>query len=67
MDNKRKSRNYYNQGNYQKRSKQFNIDIGMSGFLCTCNFREKECVRDAYKLLNEYDEIVNSPEQKQQV
>ena len=26
----------------------------MTGFLCTCNFREKECVRDAYKILEEF-------------
>jgi hypothetical protein len=29
---------------------------GMKGFLLTTNFRESDCVREAYNLLNEYDD-----------
>ncbi|KAK2577163.1 hypothetical protein KPH14_003320 [Odynerus spinipes] len=37
---------------------KYKEETGMTGFLCTCNFHEKRCVRDAYKLLNEFaDEI----------
>ena len=37
---------------------------GMSGFLITCNNREKEAVREAYNLLNEYADKVFGPELK---
>lgn len=30
------------------------LEPGFSGFMITCNFREKECVRESYTLLNEY-------------
>lgn len=39
---------------YRKNFKQLSLESGMTGFLCTCNFREKECVRDAYRLLEEF-------------
>ncbi|XP_012342033.1 THUMP domain-containing protein 1 homolog [Apis florea] len=55
---KRKKNYFHNHGNNKKKRKQFNLEPGMKGFLCTCNFSEKECVRDAYKILNEFaDEI----------
>ncbi|KAG7211888.1 hypothetical protein KM043_011099 [Ampulex compressa] len=38
----------------------------MTGFLCTCNFREKDCVRDAYKLLDEFaDELYGSQKEQE--
>lgn len=30
------------------------LEPGIKGFLATCNFREKDCVRECYNLLNEY-------------
>lgn len=45
---------------YIKCAKKAKTDDGKSlcpnlkGFLCTCNDREKDCVREAYNLLNEY-------------
>lgn len=36
----------------------------MTGFLCTCNFREKECVRDAYKILEEFSSELYGPIEK---
>lgn len=30
------------------------LRANLKGFLCTCNDREKDCVREAYNLLNEY-------------
>lgn len=39
--------------NHKKR-KLFTIEPGMTGFLCTCNFHEKGCITDAYKLLNQF-------------
>lgn len=29
---------------------------GMRGFICTCNFNEKRCIREAYNILNEYSD-----------
>ncbi|XP_076247491.1 THUMP domain-containing protein 1 [Calliopsis andreniformis] len=62
MDIQKRKKNYYqNNGNTQKKRKQFILEPGITGFLCTCNFHEKDCVRDAYKLLNEFaDEIYGS-------
>ncbi|XP_012153190.2 THUMP domain-containing protein 1 [Megachile rotundata] len=64
MDVQKRKRNYYYNNN-KKKHKQFNLEPGMRGFLCTCNYREKDCVRDAYKLLNEFaDEIYGSNTKK---
>ncbi|XP_055306819.1 THUMP domain-containing protein 1 homolog [Sitodiplosis mosellana] len=46
MDNKK----YYKN---QNKPKNF-LEPGIRGFLATCNFREKDCVRECYNLLNEY-------------
>ena len=35
----------------------------MKGFLITCNNREKEAVKEAYNLLNEYADKLYGPEQ----
>lgn len=40
--------------------KKANIDINLKGFLCSCNNREKECIREAYNLLNKYAELLYS-------
>lgn len=37
-----------------KRTRTNFMEVGQRGFLATCNFREKDCVREAYNLLNEY-------------
>ncbi|OXU24577.1 hypothetical protein TSAR_003265 [Trichomalopsis sarcophagae] len=58
MEGKKKRKNYFsNQGNDYKR-KRLSLEPGMRGFLCTCNFREKECVREAYNLLEEYSDKI---------
>ena len=66
MEGKKKRKNYFsNQGNDGKKRKRLMLECGMKGFLCTCNFREKDCVREAYNLLNEYAEKVYGPTEKQ--
>jgi len=35
-----------------KKRKQFVLEPGMTGFLCTCNFHERGCITEAYRLLN---------------
>lgn len=37
----------------QNRARNF-IEPGIKGFLATCNFREKDCVRECYNLLNDF-------------
>ncbi|KAL0112085.1 hypothetical protein PUN28_013366 [Cardiocondyla obscurior] len=49
-----RKRNYKYAGNRHdhKKRKQFVLETGLTGFLCTCNFHERGCVADAYRLLN---------------
>ncbi|XP_050301065.1 THUMP domain-containing protein 1 homolog [Anthonomus grandis grandis] len=47
-------RQFYNR-NAQKRP---TIDINLKGFLCSCNNREKDCVRESYNLLNKYADVL---------
>jgi len=63
--NKRK-KNYYAsfKGKHAKGS-HYQLSPGLSGFLFTCNNREKECVRESYNLLNEYiDKIADDDKSK---
>lgn len=50
---------------FQSRPNRFKyLEPGFRGFMITCNFREKDCVRESYTILNEYaanwtdDEVV---------
>ncbi|KAL0276557.1 UNVERIFIED_CONTAM: hypothetical protein PYX00_004116 [Menopon gallinae] len=40
------------------------LEPGLVGFLCTCNgkFREKDCLREAYNILNEYADELFGPQ-----
>ncbi|CAO1415618.1 unnamed protein product [Diamesa serratosioi] len=52
------------------------LEPGIQGFLASCNFREKDCVRESYRLLNEYademygkanqDDVVAKPEEEEE-
>lgn len=46
-DNKKK---FY----FRKSRNKYFMEPGFRGFFCTCNFREKDCVKEAYNILNEY-------------
>lgn len=59
---KRKKNYFQSHESDQKKRKQFYLEPGMKGFLCTCNFSEKECVRDAYKLFNEFADEIYGPD-----
>ncbi|CAG2061211.1 unnamed protein product [Timema podura] len=61
---KRRKPNYYAQ--QHRRPKEFSLKPGLKGFICSCNNREKECIREAYNILNEYADKF-FPEQKAQV
>lgn len=50
-----------------KKSRISCLDINMRGFLCSCNNREKECVSEAYNILNKYAEpLMKQPETVEQ-
>nr|CAD7266044.1 unnamed protein product [Timema shepardi] len=59
---KRRKPNYYAQ--QHRRPKEFSLKPGLKGFICSCNNREKECIREAYNILNEYADKF-FPEQKE--
>jgi len=46
-------KSYYYQAKKQCSGRQM-LDAGLKGFLITCNCMEKQTVREAYNLLNEY-------------
>lgn len=50
MGDTRKKKKFY----FRKRSNKYFLEPGFRGFFCTCNFREKDCVKEMYNLLNEY-------------
>ncbi|BET03273.1 Thump domain-containing protein [Nesidiocoris tenuis] len=53
MGRGKKRKNYYSDFKKDKRWRGV-LDVGMKGFMCACNLRIKECIREAYNLLNEY-------------
>lgn len=50
MGDTRKKKKFY----FRKRRNKYFLEPGFRGFFCTCNFREKECIKEVYNLLNEY-------------
>ena len=49
---------YHLKKSFEKSKKRLNLETGMKGFFCTCNFHEKDCIKEAYNLLNEYADKV---------
>lgn len=49
---------------YQPNRKQY-LEVGQKGFLATCNFNEKDCVRECYNLLNQCADELYGPEDKE--
>lgn len=60
---KRKKKQYYS----QKRQRRFEITAGLKGFLCSCNFNERDCVKESYNLLNKYADKLYPPKEKEEV
>ena len=55
----RKRKPWFTGGGGSSSKKQQNCDLfkdGLKGLLVTCNLKEKECLRETYSLLNEYNE-----------
>ncbi|KAK4877616.1 hypothetical protein RN001_010122 [Aquatica leii] len=48
----------------QKR-KKYVLEPGLKGFFCSCNVREKDCVKESYNVLNEYADELYGAENKE--
>lgn len=58
MDKGNKPRN--TKKKFYNKNRNF-MEPGQRGFLATCNFREKDCIRECYQLLNEYADLLYGP------
>lgn len=58
-----KRRQQYTPSGHKRR--RYTLEPGLRGFICSCNFKEKECIREAYNILNEYGDMVYGPESNQ--
>lgn len=64
---KRKKSWYKRQAFLNKRVKTgHRLEAGQKGFIITCNEHEKDAVREAYNILNEYAEKLYGPEEVRQ-
>lgn len=57
---KRKKKQFYKQ--FSKKQRYGALQPGVIGILITCNKNEKQCVREAYNILNEYGDKLFGPE-----
>ncbi|KAK4302656.1 hypothetical protein Pmani_025271 [Petrolisthes manimaculis] len=62
-NNKRQKSYYINTAKRYKGQNNNVLRSGLKGFLCTCNFHERDCVREAYNLLNQFADRLYGPEQ----
>lgn len=61
MSDKRKpTGNYHNKA--FKKHRKYDVGPNMAGFLCTFNFQDKGCQREAYNILNKYADKLYGPE-----
>ncbi|XP_038064339.1 THUMP domain-containing protein 1-like [Patiria miniata] len=60
---KKRSKAFYIQSSSNKKMRRDkSLDVGMRGFLLTCNRTEQLCVREGYSLLGEYADKLYGPE-----
>lgn len=60
---KKRPKSYYIKcANKKPKRDSWKLEVGMKGFLVTCNNNEKGAVRDAYNILNEYADKLYGPE-----
>ncbi|XP_037094192.1 THUMP domain-containing protein 1-like [Pollicipes pollicipes] len=65
-EKKRKQKQYYAKQAKRAKFEKRKLHPGLRGFLCTTNNKERECVREAYNLLNEYANEMFGAEQELQ-
>ncbi|KAL5019405.1 hypothetical protein ScPMuIL_005127 [Solemya velum] len=61
--NKKRKKSYYKKCSNKRQKFLNSLDVGMRGFLITCNNNERQAVRESYNILNEYSDILFGPEQ----
>lgn len=59
--NSKKDKKFNNRSNWYKSPKKQTLEVGIRGFLATCNYREKDCVRECYNILNHYADQLYGP------
>ena len=62
MDKKRKKGYYIKCAKGKKAKYSHVLEAGIQGFIITCNNAERQAVKDAYSLLNEYADKLYGPE-----
>ncbi|XP_069124551.1 THUMP domain-containing protein 1-like [Argopecten irradians] len=60
---KKRPKSYYLKCSQQNKRKVNRLESDIRGFLLTCNSHEKDAVREAYSLLNEYATEIYGPEE----
>ncbi|KAF5278100.1 hypothetical protein FQR65_LT03616, partial [Abscondita terminalis] len=45
--------------------KKYVLQPGLKGFFCSCNVRERDCVKESYNILNEYADKLYGPEKQE--
>ncbi|XP_006819006.1 THUMP domain-containing protein 1-like [Saccoglossus kowalevskii] len=58
----KRGKSYYRKSSNKRRKVHGILNVGMRGFLLTCNRDEKACVRDGLNLLTEYADLFYGPE-----
>ena len=67
MSEKTKRKHYY-VNDFRKKQKLYTLSAGMKGFICSCNNnKEKECIREAYNILNKYFDQIQAKEDDKEV
>jgi len=50
---------FYGKKKYNFKDSRLKLQPDMKGFLCTCNYGEKDCQKEAINLLREYSEEID--------
>ncbi|XP_025190748.1 THUMP domain-containing protein 1 [Melanaphis sacchari] len=61
MESRPNKSSYYCKKNNNFKNNRFKLAPDMKGFLCTCNYGEKDCLKEAINLLREYSEEKDIP------
>lgn len=64
---RKKTKQYYVNQHKKNKGDHKTLQVGMKGYLCSCNNREKECLREAYNLLNKYYDVIRTKTDKEEI
>lgn len=63
---KRKVKKYYTDQMRKHMRKGGSLEVGMKGYLCSCQYREKDCVKEAYNVLNKYYDLLHGKKDQEE-